>query len=261
MLDLSWFQYFLIGLTFIWSGFIRSGLGFGGALMSLPFLLLIDNRPLVYLPIISVHLLFFASLTMLSGKNKNESGQGIMQTIDWQYMKQSFAVMIIPVFVGVFGLLSLPNTIMSSIIFAIVLAYSISYILNKPFASNNKWMDTIFLILGGYIAGTSLIGAPLIVAVATGKVEKHKLRDTLFAIWIILVSIKMAVFIYSGVDLQLWNHLWLLPCAGIGHYLGLMLHKRLQQTSQPVFYRYMGIALFISSFIGLGSALLSNSST
>ena len=60
MVDLSWVQYALIGLVFIWSGFVRSGLGFGGAVLSLPFLLLIDNNPLVYLPIISVHLLVFS---------------------------------------------------------------------------------------------------------------------------------------------------------------------------------------------------------
>lgn len=31
MSDLSLFQYALIALIFIWSGFVRSGLGFGGA--------------------------------------------------------------------------------------------------------------------------------------------------------------------------------------------------------------------------------------
>ena len=62
MSDLSLLKYAVVALIFIWSGFVRSGLGFGGALMSLPFLLLVDNRPLVCLPIISVHLLFFAGL-------------------------------------------------------------------------------------------------------------------------------------------------------------------------------------------------------
>jgi hypothetical protein len=52
MSQLEIYQYVLIALIFVWSGFVRSGLGFGGAVMSLPFLLLIDNQPLVFLPII-----------------------------------------------------------------------------------------------------------------------------------------------------------------------------------------------------------------
>jgi len=31
MADLLPYQYALIGLIFVWSGFVRSGLGFGGA--------------------------------------------------------------------------------------------------------------------------------------------------------------------------------------------------------------------------------------
>ena len=57
MSDLSLIQYGLIALIFIWSGFVRSGLGFGGAVLSLPFLLLVKDAPLVFLPIIAVHLL------------------------------------------------------------------------------------------------------------------------------------------------------------------------------------------------------------
>ena len=39
MQDLLWYQYALIGLIFCWSGFVRSSLGFGGAVLALPFLL------------------------------------------------------------------------------------------------------------------------------------------------------------------------------------------------------------------------------
>ena len=60
MSDLLWYQYLLIGLVFGWSGFVRSGLGFGGAVLALPFMLLILNEPLVFLPIIAIHLLIFS---------------------------------------------------------------------------------------------------------------------------------------------------------------------------------------------------------
>lgn len=259
MTDLSLLQYVLIGLIFIWSGFVRSGLGFGGAVLSLPFLLLVHNDPLVYLPIISVHLLVFSSLTIvMNNRKKSTAGGGDDAghkegTVDWRYLRHILAIMIVPKLIGVFGLITLPAHIMSGIIFVIVSVYSLSYILNRPFRSNSKAVDTLFLMLGGYISGTSLIGAPLIIAVAAQQLPKEKLRDTLFALWFILVTIKMGAFIWAGVDLQLIHHLWLLPCAAIGHVIGLRFHERMLQAETPVFFRVLGCILLVISVIGLWS--------
>jgi uncharacterized membrane protein YfcA len=44
MTDLTLTQSILVLLIFVWSGFVRTGLGFGGAMMALPLLLLVDNR-------------------------------------------------------------------------------------------------------------------------------------------------------------------------------------------------------------------------
>ena len=71
MLELLWWQYALIGIIFVWSGFVRSGLGFGGAVLALPFLLLVLNEPLVFLPIISIHLLVFSSWIAIQGARSN----------------------------------------------------------------------------------------------------------------------------------------------------------------------------------------------
>ncbi|PAV25730.1 permease [Tamilnaduibacter salinus] len=252
MADLSMIQYVLIGLTFVWSGFVRSGLGFGGAVLSLPFLLLIHNDPLVYLPIISVHLLVFSSLTIaMNNRSGSNAGRPAGGTVDWRYLGRILAIMIVPKLIGVFGLITLPNTIMSVIIFTIVAVYSLSYLLNRPFRSNSRALDTVFLMLGGYISGTSLIGAPLIIAVAAQHLKKEQLRDTLFALWFILVTIKMAAFIYVGVDLQLIHHTWLLPCAAIGHIIGLRAHARILKAETPVFFRVLGGVLLTISAVGL----------
>src|SRR5690606_29153127 len=113
MADLSLYQYLLIGLIFIWSGFVRSGLGFGGAVLSLPFLLLVDNQPLVYLPLIAVHLLVFSTLTVCQNQRKqgrsSANGAAETGTVDWDYLKKAMAIMIIPKMVGVLGLLTLPE--------------------------------------------------------------------------------------------------------------------------------------------------------
>jgi hypothetical protein len=255
MTDLLLYQYVLIGLLFIWSGFVRSGLGFGGSVLSLPFLLLIVDDPLVFLPLIGVHLMVFSTLITWQNRRKTiavaGSRESAQSTIDWGYLKYSLKVMIIPKLIGVLGLLTLPATLMSSIIFGIVIFYAVSYVLNKPFRSNSKLLDTLFLILGGYISGTSLIGAPLIVAVYASHVAKHQLRDTLFVLWFILVLIKLVSFIIAGVDLQLIHHLWLLPCAFIGHLIGEKAHRWMLEAESALFYRVLGSVLIFVSVFGL----------
>jgi len=256
MAQLEWYAYVFIGLLFVWSGIVRSGFGFGGAVFALPFLLLMDNQPLVYLPIIAVHLLIFSSLTVYQNQKKkkhlaNASELALTPSVDWVYLKKALAIMIVPKMIGVFGLLTLSPKVMSVIIFSIITVYAFSYILNKPFQSNNKILDVIFLMLGGYISGTSLIGAPLIVAVFVKNVSKEQLRDSLFVLWFILVTIKMTSFIYYGVDLQLIHHLWLLPCAAIGHVIGLRLHSYLLTTDNVKFYRIFGFVLLLTSVGGI----------
>lgn len=254
MNELTLTQIILVLLIFVWSGFVRTGLGFGGAMMSLPLLLLVDDRPLVYLPIIAVHLLVFSTLTVWqNNRNKSDASAEKTSTVDWAYIKKSMKIMIIPKLIGVAGLLTIPANIMSIIIFSIISVYSITYILNKPFKSSHPVTDGIFLGLGAYISGTSLIGAPLIMTVYMVHVAREKLRDTLFVLWFILVSIKMCAFLIAGVDLQLEAHLWLLPATALGHYFGLKFHTRLLKADPVVFYRVIGSALLFVSAFGLVS--------
>ncbi|MCL7943798.1 sulfite exporter TauE/SafE family protein [Marinobacter sp. ATCH36] len=255
MSELALYQYVLIALIFVWSGFVRSGLGFGGAVLSLPFLLLVLDQPLVFLPIIAVHLLVFSSLTIWMNNRKSsrtdEDGRTSAGTVDWNYLWRILAIMIVPKLIGVFGLITLPSDVMSTIIFVIVALYSVSYILDRPFRSGSRAVDTVFLMVGGYVSGTSLIGAPLIIAVAAQHLPKERLRDTLFALWFILVVIKMAAFVWVGIDLQLIHHLWLLPCAAVGHVIGLYVHDRMLRAETPIFFRVLGVVLLIVSSIGM----------
>jgi uncharacterized membrane protein YfcA len=272
MSDFSLIQYGLVALIFIWSGFVRSGLGFGGAVLSLPFLLLVKDDPLIFLPIIAVHLLVFSSLTIwMNNRGSRKHGKSSQKltgfgpdaavnsresTVDWSYLWRMLRIMLVPKLIGVFGLFTLPANVLSAIIFVIVAIYSVSYIINRPFRSTNKTVDVVLLMAGGYISGTSLIGAPLIIAVAAQHVAREKLRDTLFALWFILVLIKLAAFIWVGLDLQLIHHLWLLPCAFIGHVIGLRFHERILRAETPVFFRLLGIVLLVVSSVGMVSVLL-----
>ena len=61
----------IIALIFTWIGFVRTGLGFGGAVIGLPILMLVGGSPIDWLPIIGIHLLFFSSLTLFKSINSN----------------------------------------------------------------------------------------------------------------------------------------------------------------------------------------------
>jgi len=248
-------QLSLVGLVFIWSGFVRSGLGFGGTVLALPFLLLIHNEPLLFVPLIAVHLLIFSSWMAIGNYRKlNRGSADSIATVDWGYLKYAMGIMIVPKIVGVFGLLTMPPKLMTTIIFVVVLVYAVGYVMNRPFQSNSKLLDCVFLMLGGYISGTSLIGAPLIVAVFASHVAKEKLRDTLFVLWFILVLIKVLGLAIAGVDFNWMQHLWLLPLVTVGHFLGLGFHKKIVNASTPLFYRLMGSVLLIISILGLYKA-------
>lgn len=247
MAELALWQYFLIALLFVWGGFVRSGLGFGGAVLTLPFLLLILDQPLVFLPIIGVHLLVFSWLTMWQSHRSEHTAT----TINWPFVRWALLVMAIPKAIGVLGVITLPGELISGFIFTIVTVYSLSYIFNKPFRSNNKAVDTALVALGGYVSGTSLIAAPLVVPVAAGRVAKEQLRDSLFALWFILVAVKLAAFMAAGVDMQWIHHLWLLPCAALGHVIGLRFHDYALQRETVFFFRVLGCGLLVVSLVGL----------
>jgi hypothetical protein len=164
--------------------------------------------------------------------------------------------MIIPKLIGVAGVITLPADIVSGFIFFMVSVYAVSYILNRPFKSKSRTVDVLFLLLGGYVSGTSLIAAPLVVPVAASRMAREQLRDTLFVLWFILVGVKLIAFVVSGVDLQWQHHLWLLPCAAIGHVMGLRFHAYTLRADTAVFFRVLGVGLLAVSLTGLAKVLL-----
>lgn len=241
MAELSIAAYAAIAVIFIWTGFVRSFLGFGGAALGLPFLLLFVDSPLVVLPIIATHLLIFSSWTLSRKKS----------AVDVPYVRKALAIMMVPMALGLFGLLNLPGNILSGIVYAITLLYAVSYIINKQLRSESRLLDNMLLLFGGYVSGTSLIGAPLIVAATTNQVAIEKLRDTLFVLWFVIVSIKMAAFIAVDVDLQIIHSLWLFPFAALGHYVGMRLHDKTLGTAKKQYKQTIGIVMLFVSAYGL----------
>ncbi|TNF37417.1 MAG: sulfite exporter TauE/SafE family protein [Gammaproteobacteria bacterium] len=244
LFEFTLIQLMLIALIFVWSGFVRSGLGFGGAALGLPLMLLVYDQPVFWLPIIGAHLLFFSTLTLRTR----------FRDVGWPYLLRS-AVLIVPAAIaGVFGLINLPNQIMVIFIYAITLFYAFMWLFGWRIHSSNRWVDRLLLMMGGYIAGTSLTGAPLIVAVYMRNVAAKQLRNTLLVLWFILVSIKMSTFAALSVPLQLDSALMLLPIAAIGHVIGLKAHDKILEND-IVFKRMIGSVLAVICLLGLSKAL------
>ncbi len=247
MVEFSITQWVVIVSIFAWTGFVRTGIGFGGAALGLPLLLLVENAPLVFLPVIGIHLLVFTSLT----------AGGRLQNIDWGFVRRSMGWMIVPKIIGVIGLLSLPTRWLVVFVFSITAAYAVSWIAQREIRSTSVWFDRVLLVIGGYVSGASLVGAPLIAAVAIREVELRRYRDTLFVLWFLLVIIKMSGFALAGVDLQVEMALWLLAPAAVGHMIGLRFHERMISSKSAQVKRWLGSGLLLVSTMGLLQTLWS----
>lgn len=252
-MEFSYLQWFLLAVIFIWSGFVRSGFGFGGALFTLPFLLLVHDDPLFFLPIIGLHLLFFAPLTLIQNSNKKLAStiDSSEVKINWAFLKFAIGVMIIPKIIGVVGLIRLPQDVINTFIFILIMIYSITYIIKRPFQSSSNVSDIMLLILGGYVSGNSLIGGPMIVAVALRRIPPVEFRQTLFALWIFLVVVKMTAFVVANVPIFYDTAVLLLPFAWLGHILGNRLHRYILSKDISSIQQTIGLALAASALVGL----------
>jgi uncharacterized membrane protein YfcA len=230
----------IISLIFIWIGFVRTGLGFGGAVLGLPLLMLVGGSPIDWLPIIGIHLLFFSGIALARS----------LKIVDWSYLKQSLPWIMPAKIIGVIGLISLPPTVMTVIVYSITSFYALTWIMNFQITSREGWVTRLLLILGGYISGTSLNGAPLLVAVYMQNIEIKKLRNTLFVLWFLLVSIKMSAFLVVDVYINWRFSLMLIPVAALGHFVGLRVHDNIIENDTK-FKRWMGSILILVCIIGL----------
>ena len=226
---------------FVWSGFVRTGIGFGGAAFGLPLLLLVEDQLLLFLPIVALHLLFFSTITAV----------GRFQQIDWRFIKRAMAWLTIPKILGVIGLLSLPTVWLVNFVFVITAVYAISWIIQREIRYQSPWVDRVLLIIGGYVSGVSLVGSPLIALVAISRVSLEQYRNTLFVLWFILVSVKLVALALIGVDLQLVLAAGLLIPASLGHFFGLKAHQYLMHQDSQVIQRILGVFLLLVAVSGL----------
>ncbi len=247
LFDLSGAEVIVVCLIFVWTGFVRTGLGFGGAALGLPLLLFVRSELLLWLPVIGAHLLFFSGLTLSKR----------LQHVDWCYLRYALVFIIPSALIGILGLVRFPSLWLNLFIYIVTLSYGLIWFLNRRINSRQPWVDKLLLITGGYVAGLSLTGAPLMVAVFMRNVRREFLRNTLFVLWFTIVTIKMITFKILAVNLHFYDALMLIPVAAIGHVMGLKAHQKIMQNDQR-FKRWVGAGLVAVSLIGLFTLLLNN---
>lgn len=238
---LSLWEISAIFAIFIWSGFVRNALGFGGAVLSLPLFLFILEDPVEILPIIGLHLMLAVVLNLRTNFSR----------IDWKYLKKTLPIIIPFKILGVIGLLSLPTQVLNAGVYILTLCYALSYITQITFNIRTKWLDRTLLAAGGYMSGTSLIGAPLIIAVFSKYIAPNALRATLFVLWFILVAIKLLGFMATDTSLNLLWALYTLPFALLGQYLGDIVHEKILTLDKSIFMRWIGFGLLLICLLGL----------
>ena len=207
--------------------------------------MLVGGSPIDWLPTIGIHLLFFSGIALARSLN----------TIDWSYLKRSLPWILPAKIIGVIGLISLPPIVMTLIVYSITSFYALTWMLNYNIASREGWVSRLLLILGGYISGTSLNGAPLLVAVYMQNIDVKRLRNTLFVLWFLLVTIKMSAFLIVDVYINWQFSLMLIPVAALGHFVGLKVHDRIIENDKQ-FKRWMGSVLILICIAGLSKVLI-----
>lgn len=243
LLELTPLQLTASCAIFVWSGFVRAGLGFGGAVLTLPLLLMVDDRPLFWLPILALHLLIFSAITLRSR----------LGNVDWLALRRTVPWILPAKLIGVFGLVSMPTQWLVIIIYGITTLYALLWISGARIESSNPWLDKLMLFGGGYFSGTSLSGAPLIAAVYLKEIARNSLRDTLFVLWFLLVSIKLATLVWFGIDLQAGSMLLLVPATAAGHIAGMKIHARLLENER-LFKRVLGVGMISIAALGVARA-------
>lgn len=249
-MELDWstlphWQYVAIALCFVWSGFVRSGLGFGGAALTLPFLLLIIDNPIVFLPAISWQLLCISIATVVTR----------LENVHWGFLLRLVSVLFIPFVLGLLGLFNFSGVVLSLTVFCVTFIYGISYFTNKTLSSGSRVFNGLGLLFGGYVSGAALIGAPIIVASTSRYLPAHMVRDTFFVLWIVLVVFKLTGFVVAEIDLQWKLTLLTFPMTLLGHFLGQLVHDKLVEGDRRQFEKAIGIGLIMVSAFGIVALL------
>lgn len=225
-------------VAFAWSGFLRTAFGFGASALMLPIALLVVDNPIIVIPVVVAQTIALSGFEAVRHHKK----------VAWHEFALLYGLGLPAFIAGIYGLINLPDKILTLGVYAITIGYAISYLAAlKPFHS--RLLDFVTFSVGSYFNGLSFNGGPLVVAVIAKYIKKTRLRETLFVLWTINGILKLSMLAAAGVDLQLTLQLLAIPAVLIGHIVGHYAHGHIVRDAR--FYRYLGGVLLLVSTIGI----------
>jgi len=234
-------------ICFIWSGFLRTGLGVGATVLMLPFALLVVDNPLVIIPVVATHAVFLSTITVAQN----------FHNVDWRYVGTFMTLIFLPFIAGIYGLISLSEKWLTLLIYTITFVYALSYIFPMKLQITNRFTDFLSLMIGGYINGLSFTGGPPLAAVMSKYVSKKQFRDTFLATVIFIAIVKLATLLFMNISLQPQLQLYMIPAVLIGHILGLRFHQHFVTMNDRDFYRWLGVVILLITILGFAKLLFS----
>ena len=213
----------LVLIIGIFSGFfIQTIIGFGGALIALPFLLFV--MPLT--DAVTYITIFYAIASPIHIYKE-------WKYIDQKLIKKLLIASIVGVIIGGFVLMYSRPSILKKVLGVFI----ILFVINKSIAKNSytfpSRVEYLFGLLGGFFAGVFSTGGPLyVIAVKNAIADIKVFRATMFAALGLVTFLRIPVLI-AGDALQisqLYYSLAVLPLFILSLFLGKKVYLRLNEA-------------------------------
>jgi uncharacterized protein len=210
--------------------FIRSAVGFGDALLAIPFLGLI-MRLSTASPVVAL-----AGLTMSLGivvANR--------ETVDFQAAWRLIVSSLVGIPVGVFLLHSAPERVVKCVLGLVLIAYGVYNLLalEVPYLRHDKYAFPFGFIAGILGGAYNTSGPPVVIYGTLRRWSPTYFRATLQCYFLFTYTATIvghgAAGLWTPLALRLF--LWALPGLGLGLYLGGKVHRMIPTTvfSQVIF--------------------------
>lgn len=234
-------EFFLIlGLGVFLGFFIQTVIGFAGALIALPILLIRMSLQdaIAYLALFYL----YSSIILVSKEWKN---------IDKKVIVKLIIATIFGVSLGIWVLQYGKPIVLKKMLGAFILLYVMYSIYMKDKAIKNTKLEFIFGLAGGFFSGLFSTGGPLYVIVVKNSVIDMKVfRATMFGVLGLITITRIPILYIQGMlnVNHLYYSLLLLPLFLLSIYLGKKMYLKLNEN---LLKRIVLIVLFLS-----GSMLL-----
>ena len=219
--------------------FIRGISGFGSGLIAVPLLALRFPLPEV-VPFMLIS--DFSASAMVGGVN--------FKQVDWREIRRLLPLSLIGVLLGASLLVSLPATVLLTVLALFILAFALRSLMLKPAPFrpvSTAWAHPAAFTGGavGALFGTG--GPPYVIYLSHRIQEKSILRATLSGLFFVEGLIRIVAFLLIGLlhGSEVWlNCLYAAPIIVAALYLGSHVHARLSNARMT---QLIGVLLLVSS--------------